>query len=81
MQLSCCHAAPAIADLWRMILFISALLRSLYGTSNSNSAVWNQEISLTVVAAIATGLFLWGGSNALAVDALKTCGCLLKECR
>lgn len=40
-----------------------------------------QEFALQAAAAIAAGVLLWGGSNALAADPLKTCACLLKECR
>jgi len=40
-----------------------------------------QGFALQAAAAVAAGVLLWGGSNALAVDALKTCQCLLKECR
>ncbi|KAG0591311.1 hypothetical protein KC19_1G165700 [Ceratodon purpureus] len=40
-----------------------------------------QGFALQAAAAIAAGVLLWGGSNALAADPLKTCACLLKECR
>lgn len=40
-----------------------------------------QGFALQAAAAVATGVLLWGGSSALAADPLKTCSCLLKECR
>lgn len=53
------------------------LLRSSRSCNFENT----QGFALQAAAAVAAGVLLWGGSNALAADPLKTCSCLLKECR
>ncbi|KAG6543532.1 hypothetical protein Mapa_015026 [Marchantia paleacea] len=40
-----------------------------------------KSVSVHILGAVAVGLLLFGIPSAQAVDALKTCSCLLKECR
>lgn len=49
--------------------------------SSTKGRNFAQGFALQAAAAVAAGVLLWGGSNALAADPLKTCACLLKECR
>lgn len=44
------------------------------------SRVWKQ-ISMHALGALLVGTILFGVAPAQAADALKTCGCLLRECR
>lgn len=52
---------------------------STKSVSNASCVLPSQPI--TLLAGVLLGLQLWTAPSSLAVDALKTCTCLLKECR